>query len=139
MTSMPRTEDASPKSAATIDLVIIDTKVAIEPKTVLPAVGGQAASRGDAYNVFEAGDTQFLVGVWAGTPGTVRIDHYSIDELWCVIAGSITITNEAEVSRTFKAGDTFVMPQGFCGTAVITEGFRKSYAAFRAPEQLELK
>jgi uncharacterized cupin superfamily protein len=48
------------------------------------------------------------------------------------MSGLVVVRDEAGGERTFRAGDSFVMPAGFVGTWEVVETARKLYATFEA-------
>jgi uncharacterized cupin superfamily protein len=110
-----------------LDLVPIKSSVAIDDLAALPSAIGEAV-HGGAQPFFRSADGQFDAGVWRATPGDVAITSYPSDELWHIISGEVTFVDASQGEQVFKAGDSFIMPKGYSGTAKIRGDFRKMYA-----------
>src|SRR5207249_4513385 len=66
------------------------------------------------WNHFTGEDGRLYCGIWESTPGKVAID-YKEWEFCHFIEGKAVITNEDGRKWTLKAGDGFIIPQGFKG------------------------
>ena len=76
---------------------------------------------------FESADGSFLTGVWESTPGSWRA-LTGKDEFCFIVKGRLRLVSDSGESRTFKTGDSFVIPQGFSGRWEILENTTKHYA-----------
>jgi uncharacterized cupin superfamily protein len=72
-------------------------------------------------------------GVWQATPFTMTPHLYSINEFMLVLQGSVTLVNTGGGETTVRAGDSFVVPQGWDGYWKQLEFFRKFAFSFRNP------
>jgi hypothetical protein len=75
----------------------------------------------------------FKTGFWAAQPGKAEI-AYAIDELCVLLEGVVRLTDAAGHVETYRAGDTFLIPNGFTGIWETVEPVRKFYAVY-APRQ----
>ena len=66
------------------------------------------------------------VGVWACTPGTVRLVN-PFSEFCTVTQGKVTVTDGAGHANTFEPGDSFFIAQGETSTWEVHEAFEKSF------------
>jgi len=67
-----------------------------------------------------------VIDVWETQDGgTLLLKDYPFDQYVQVLAGSTTLKSNDGVSRTFVAGDAFVVPRGFKGTWTLSNGFRE--------------
>lgn len=82
-----------------------------------------------AWNHYADASGQFSSGVWEGRPGAWRV-AYTEHEFCHLLAGVVVVRDDGGGERTFRAGDTFVMPAGFTGTWEVVEAARKLYAIF---------
>src|SRR5437868_8455256 len=82
-------------------------------------------------NFFSDITGQFFAGVWESTPGRWRV-RYTENEFCHITRGSVEIEDEHGYSRTFKAGDSFVVPAGFSGVWRVKEPTSKLYVIFEA-------
>jgi uncharacterized protein len=80
-------------------------------------------------NFFSDTTGQFFAGVWESTPGKWRVS-YSENEFCHITRGKVTIDSDDGARWTFAAGDSFVIPAGFCGVWNVTEELRKLYVVF---------
>jgi uncharacterized protein len=58
----------------------------------------------------------FTAGVWACDAGTLEIRGLEIDEACYLIEGEVIITDRYGNSERFRAGEAFLLRQGFIGT-----------------------
>lgn len=79
------------------------------------------------HTFFQTDDESILSGVWECAPCKEEIDAYPVHEMMTVVAGSVTLTDAAGKSDTFRPGDTFFIPKGTKVTWEITETLRKFY------------
>ncbi|MBS0388760.1 MAG: cupin domain-containing protein [Proteobacteria bacterium] len=85
--------------------------------------------RQQIWNVLSSGDRRFHVGQWASSPGAWRV-NYTEYELCHLLEGVVRLTDAAGAARTYRAGDTFVIPSGFRGSWEVVEACRKIYAIY---------
>lgn len=76
---------------------------------------------------FESPDGTFLTGIWESTPGKWRA-FTGKDEFCYIVKGHLRLISDTGESRTFKTGDSFVIPRGFEGCWEILENTTKHYA-----------
>ena len=76
---------------------------------------------------FESADGTFLTGIWESTPGKWRA-FTGKDEFCYIVKGHLRLISDAGVIRTFRTGDSFVIPRGFEGSWEILEDTTKHYA-----------
>ena len=81
------------------------------------------------WNVLSSGDGRFHVGQWASGVGAWRV-QYTEYELCHLLEGSVRISSDEGVERSYRAGDTFVIPSGFRGTWEVIEPCKKIYAIY---------
>lgn len=84
-----------------------------------------------ARNYFSDTTGQFFAGVWESTPGKWRV-RYTENEFCHITRGSVHIEDDHGSGRTFKAGDSFVVPAGFSGVWQVRESMSKLYVIFEA-------
>lgn len=80
-------------------------------------------------NRFTSADGRFNCGIWTGEVGKWRVS-FTENEFCQLLAGIVMVDGDDGSSRTFRAGDAFVMPAGFTGTWEIVEPARKYYAVY---------
>ena len=80
-------------------------------------------------NFFNDSTGQFFAGIWESTPGRWRV-RYTENEFCHITRGAVRIESDAGYSRTFRAGDSFVVPAGFVGVWHVTEPTSKLYVIF---------
>ena len=71
-------------------------------------------------------ETSVKAGIWRSTPYTESYESYPCDEFMLVLEGSVTLETEG-FSETYKKGDAFLLPRGFCGTWRQNEPMLKYY------------
>lgn len=69
----------------------------------------------------------FKAGFWSSEPGKAEV-HYRKDEICVLLAGVVRLTDARGRSQTYRAGETFVVPNGFRGTWETVEATRKFFA-----------
>jgi uncharacterized cupin superfamily protein len=72
-------------------------------------------------------------GVWQATPFTMTPHLYSFNEFMLVLQGSVTLVNAGGGETTIRAGESFVVPQGWDGYWKQQVFFRKFAFSFRNP------
>ncbi|HZS81478.1 MAG TPA: cupin domain-containing protein [Stellaceae bacterium] len=72
---------------------------------------------------------RFKSGFWAAQTGRAEI-AYEVDELCVLIEGLVRLTDETGHVETYRAGDTFLIPNGFKGVWETVEPVRKFYAVY---------
>lgn len=80
-------------------------------------------------NRFSSTDGRFNCGIWTGAVGSWRV-VFTENEFCHLLEGLVVVTGDDGSSRTFRAGDAFVMPAGFTGVWDIREPARKYYAVY---------
>ena len=110
-------------------LVTIDTDPRFAPKEALPLperlVSGspefktwaQDASRGETVKT----------GIWEATPGETHSLKGTTFEFCHILSGRVEIEETGGETRTYRAGDSFVMKPGFVGVWRTIETVRKIY------------
>ena len=73
----------------------------------------------------EARDGQVRTGVWEASPGEYRSIKGENFEFCHILSGLVEIAEDGGETRTFRAGDSFVMKPGFVGTWKTIETVRK--------------
>jgi len=74
---------------------------------------------------FFAEDNVFA-GTWDCEPGKLQLD-LSVTEFCHILEGHWILTSESGQVTEVKAGDSFVFPNGWKGTAEVVEKIRKVY------------
>lgn len=111
---------------------IISFDQAIEPDVAAPAGDRllEGAPEHRVWNFFTDSTQQFFTGRWSSTRGKWRVS-YTENEFCHITQGRVQITAGSGHSRTFVAGDSFVIPAGFEGTWEVLEDCEKLYAIFQ--------
>ena len=73
---------------------------------------------------FEQGN--LVAGTWECEPGTLKLD-LDITEFCHLLKGHWVLTSESGKVTEIKAGDSWVFPKGWKGTAKVVETVRKVY------------
>jgi uncharacterized protein len=110
-------------------LITIDTDPDFAPKEALPAaerlISGNPSYKTWAQDASKG--EKVLTGVWEATPG----EQYSIKgttyEFCHIISGLVEIEEKDGETKTYRAGDSFVMKPGFVGVWRTLETVRKIY------------
>jgi uncharacterized cupin superfamily protein len=81
------------------------------------------------WNVYSDPGARFHAGQWASSPGRWRV-RYTEHEFCCLLEGHVAIESESGIRTEFRAGDAFVVPQGFAGTWSVLEPTVKLYVIY---------
>lgn len=81
--------------------------------------GAESHSARDLYT------GQFVVQIYEGADGIVKVADYPYDEFVHVLHGEAILTPEGGEPQRFVAGDFFIVPKGFTGTWEGRNGFRE--------------
>ena len=73
---------------------------------------------------YESG--RMITGTWECEPGTLQLD-LDLTEFCHLLEGHWKFTSEAGVVTEVRAGDSWVFPRGWKGTAEVIEKVRKVY------------
>jgi uncharacterized cupin superfamily protein len=98
-------------------------KDALESKSPIPTAGDRIA--------YTSLDKSVQIGVWESSAGTLKLDTLSAEYIH-VVEGKTVIRDASGNSWTYKAGDSFVLPPGFRGTAQIVGHFKKEFVEVKA-------
>ena len=121
-------ENGAP-AGATFPLRVDRQAVLATSEGPVPAVLIGPAPRQMAAEAYEDASGQFSVGVWATTPYHRRPIPYPRHELMHILQGEVTLTAEGQSPRTWRAGDSFLVPKGCVVDWVSTADVRKIYCS----------
>jgi uncharacterized cupin superfamily protein len=110
-------------------LIPIDTDPAFAPK-VSHSTPEKLISGAPVYKSWpqdSAKDGRVLTGVWEATPGENHSIKGTTLEFCHIVSGLIEIDEKGGETRSFRAGDSFVMKPGFVGVWRTIETVRKIY------------
>jgi uncharacterized cupin superfamily protein len=110
-------------------LLTIDTDPNFTPKQAVPdaerLISGSPAYKTWAQDASKG--EKVLTGIWEATPG----EHHSIKgtvyEFCHILSGVVEIDEKDGATKTYRAGDSFVMKPGFVGVWRTIETVRKIY------------
>ncbi len=63
---------------------------------------------------FARPEAKLRTGIWRCGPYTERYEDYPVDEFMIVLEGEVTLEGEG-FRETYRKGDAFFVPKGFCG------------------------
>ncbi len=110
-------------------LISIDAKPKFTPKEALPVperlISGEPAFKTWAQDTSKGEKVQ--TGVWEATPGVTHSIKGTTYEFCHIISGLIEIEEKGGETKTYRAGDSFVMKPGFVGVWRTIETVRKIY------------
>lgn len=96
-----------------------------------PTQTGDAAARVTSRVLYKDPSGAFKTGFWSALAGPPAAISYTMDELCMLLEGEVRITDAAGHAETYRAGDTFVIPNGFVGTWQTIADVRKFFAVFK--------
>ena len=110
-------------------LITIDTNPGSAPKTSVPdperLISGYPSFKTWAQD--DSKGEKVLTGVWEATPGETHSIKGTTFEFCHIISGVIEIEEKGGETKTYRAGDSFVMKPGFVGVWRTLETVRKVY------------
>ncbi|HEV2901389.1 MAG TPA: cupin domain-containing protein [Pseudaminobacter sp.] len=110
-------------------LITVDTNPAFTPKEALPLperlISGAPSFKTWAQDASKG--EKVLTGVWETTPGATHSIKGTTYEFCHIISGVIEIEEKGGETKTYRAGDSFVMKPGFVGVWRTIETVRKIY------------
>lgn len=112
-------------SSQIIDLNKNSTQPAISVVEVERRISGEPEQHLD--NLYSASAQSMLSGTWSSEVGKWKIDYSDRHEFCYLTHGHIILTNEEGQEWALKAGDAFVIPQGFKGAWEVVEPVTKHY------------
>jgi uncharacterized cupin superfamily protein len=83
------------------------------------------------WNLHADESGQFFAGVWECSVGAWEV-AYTEHEYCRILSGKVELRDAAGRTRTYGAGDAFIIPAGFAGTWATLEPCRKQYVIFEA-------
>ena len=110
-------------------LITIDTNPDFTPKTSVPnperLISGNPSFKTWAQDASKG--EKVLTGVWEATPGVTHSIKGTTLEFGHIIPGVVEIEEKGGETKTYRAGDSFVMKPGFVGVWRTIETVRKIY------------
>jgi uncharacterized cupin superfamily protein len=120
-------------------LVTIDTNPDFAPKNALPApdrlISGNPSFKTWAQDASKG--EKVLTGVWEATPGETHSIKGTTFEFCHIISGLIEIEEKGGETKTYRAGDSFVMKPGFVGVWRTIETYERSTSAIMTERNAE--
>jgi uncharacterized cupin superfamily protein len=115
-----------------LKMFLVDPKVSLAPSAPPSAdVLLSPVPTQHTCDVFEDASGQLSIGVWDTTGYRRKLIDFPRHELMHLIEGSVTFTDDAGRTQTFRAGDTFFVPLG-TPNAWASEGYlRKIFVIFQ--------
>jgi uncharacterized cupin superfamily protein len=80
----------------------------------------------ETWSTYESANGKYFAGLWRATPGSWRV-VYTEWEYCEILEGTSIVTTPGGTSRTFKAGDSFVLEPGFEGVWQVVDTTLKRY------------
>lgn len=117
---------------AVVDFAVAPAETAVSRPAAERVLAGTPEQT--TRNFFSDTTGQFFAGTWESTPGRWRV-RYTENEFCHITRGSVRIESDHGYSRTFRAGDSFVVPAGFSGVWHVTEPMSKLYVIFEPASQ----
>src|SRR5690349_923161 len=100
----------------------------VRPVRIDPSAEGEARSAGTTTREWYVDPSgRFRAGIWTSEPKRNET-RYRKDELCVLLQGVVRLTAEDGHVETYRAGDAFIVPNGFRGTWETVETVRKVYA-----------
>ncbi|MBM3584027.1 MAG: DUF861 domain-containing protein [Alphaproteobacteria bacterium] len=124
---------AKAKDPSTLHVIKVDTKAPLGPMEIADTsmFFGPVPTQ-TVKSWFEDASGQLTVGVWATTPFTRKVAPFGRYELMHILEGEVTISDGKGGDQTFKAGDTFLVPEGAPCAWSNKVPVKKIYTIFKA-------
>jgi len=110
-------------------LITIDPNPDFAPKEALPTsdrlISGDPSFKTWAQDASK--DDKVLTGIWEATPGETHSIKGTTLEFRHILSGLVEIEEKDGETKTYRAGDSFVMKPGFVGVWRTIETVRKIY------------
>lgn len=110
-------------------LITIDPNPDFAPKEALPTadrlISGTPSFKTWAQDASK--NDKVLTGVWEATPGETHSIKGTTLEFCHILSGLVEIEEKGGETKTYRAGDSFVMKPGFVGVWRTIETVRKIY------------
>jgi len=103
-------------------IVLVDSS---SPTEALLAKPGTYLGEKITFEDKHSGDVLVQIGVWEAGAGKTTLKNFPFTEYVLMISGSVIVTEEDGTSRSFVAGDTFVIPKGWSGIWDVQERMKK--------------
>ena len=103
-------------------IVLIESSTPTEPLLAKP---GTYLGEKFVFEQKHSMDVLVRVGVWESGMGKSTITDFPFTEYVLMISGRVIVTDKGGNSRTFEAGDTFVIPKGWSGIWDVQERMKK--------------
>ena len=100
----------------------IDSATPTEPLLAKP---GSYIGEKFTFEDPHSGDILVRVGVWEAGAGSTVIEDFPFTEYVLMISGRVVVTDKDGKTRSFAAGDTFVIPKGWSGEWDVRERMKK--------------
>ncbi|GLS20230.1 cupin [Labrys miyagiensis] len=112
-------------------LVTLATDPDFTPKASTPAperlISGNPSFKTWAQDASKG--EKVLTGVWEATPGVTHSIKGTTFEFCHILSGLVEIEEKGGETKTYRAGDSFVMKPGFVGVWRTIETVRKIYVS----------
>lgn len=79
---------------------------------------------------FESPDGELIAGTWTSTPGKWRA-FAERDEFCTILVGLVRLIDDSGAAQIFRAGDAFLIPNGFRGFWEVIETTTKHFVIRR--------
>ncbi|CAH1653538.1 cupin domain-containing protein [Chelatococcus asaccharovorans] len=110
--------------------------IAVPPTEPRRDAPGERQLAGDPqfsiWNLERAADGTIASGIWETTPGRWRTVYDGKWEFCTIVHGALTITEDSGEPVTYRAGESFVIRDGFRGIWEARELTRKHYVVHMA-------
>ncbi|RIY02623.1 cupin domain-containing protein [Aureimonas flava] len=110
-------------------LVALETDPKSAPRESLPLperlIAGSPAFK--TWALDESREGKVRTGVWEATPGETHSIKGTTFEFCHILSGVVEIDERGGATRTFRAGDSFVLKPGFVGVWRTLETVRKIF------------
>lgn len=116
-----------PMSTPSHHLVRIDSTDLRHARTSTPSrpISGNTTYR--TLDAFQSANGKLSAGVWEATAGAFRSQMTGYAEFCHIVEGSCRVVDPDGTVHSLQTGDTFVLPEGFCGHWEVDEHVKKVF------------
>lgn len=114
----------------------IPVNIELETIARTQSTNGATMPREAGKVLYRESSGRFAVGIWQGEKGDLHINDYPVHEFCRLHSGSVTLIDTNGQQQSFAAGDSFVIPMGFCGLWRTHSTARKTFTCYGSAQGL---
>ena len=108
-------------------LIVIGASPLIEQVRSLPAHVVEGDPLTDVRRYFVHPEGKMHAGLWECGAGSFAIPAHASTEFCVILEGSVVVEDAGGVRREFRAGDSFIVPEGLKSIWHVSDHVKKAY------------